>query len=208
MLNLPDVTLVTVETQCHELARLAVADAVSKVNFGGVVIYTDHPEKIEVPGAECRTVPNWSNKIQFGEFYYQEAAQSAKTSHILMMEWDGGIRDVSSWRDDFLGYDLIGAPWVGQNAGHHGLSVGNGGFMLVSRKLADAVYAKRAEFHIATDMDLSRERRRYFEQAIGAKWAPEQVGFQFSYEHGYKPRASASPSFGYHDVFNWAARSG
>ena len=208
MLNLPAVTLIAVETQEHELARIALTDCVEKVNFGGVVVYTDHPDRIPVPGAEHRIVPNWPDKTQQGRFYYSEAAQAAKTSHVLMIEWDAGIRDVSSWRDDFLNYDLIGAPWVWRNARHMGHSVGNGGFMLMSKKLADAVHSTIGHRLIATDMHLSRDHRIYFEQAVGAKWAPEEVGFQFAYEHGYEPRAQSKSTFGYHDIFNWPLAHG
>jgi hypothetical protein len=203
MLDLPDVTLIAVETQEHELARITLNDSVSKVNFGEVIVYSDQPKKIEVPGARYIEVPNWPDKFQQGEFYYSVAAQEAKTSHVLMIEWDAGIRDVSAWRDEFLSYDYIGAPWVWAKTNIREHSVGNGGFALMSKKLADAVYAKLPAWHIATDMHLSRDHRTDFERLIGAKWAPEEVGFQFAYEHGYEPRQASATTFGYHDIFNW-----
>ncbi len=206
MLDLPNVTLIAVETRTHELMRRTLADAVSKINFGGVAIFSDQPQLIPIPNAQYHTVPNWSNKEQQGCFYYQEAAQAAKTSHALMIEWDGGIRDVGMWRDEFLTYDCIGAPWnwVKPNDFPQ-FSVGNGGFMLISKRLADAVYAQRERLRISTDVHLCRRNRMFFEQSIGAKWAPEYIGFQFSFEHprSGSTRRLAAPSFGYHDVFNW-----
>jgi len=205
MLSLPDVTLILVETQTHELARQAILDATSKVQFGEVILYTDQPELFFTESAITRIIPapNWPDKIQQGTFYYSHAAQAAKTSHVLMMEWDAGIRDVSSWRDDFLKYDMIGAPWVWARDNKREHSVGNGGFMLLSKKLADSIHANSDRFIVATDVHLCREHRQFFEKDCGAVWAPEDVGFQFAYEHGYQARKDAPPSFGYHDVFNW-----
>lgn len=203
MLNLPEVTLVVVETRCHELMRLTLTDIVLKVQFGGVLIYTDRPELIGIPvPATYIQVPNWPDKTRQGAFYYMEAAHAITTSHALLMEWDGGLRDVSMWRDDFLNYDYIGAPWVGQR---DSMTVGNGGFMLLSKRMADYVYDHRASFGIVTDMQYARTNRRRLENEIGAKWAPEDVATQFSYEHypPTRPRALAGPSFGYHDIFNW-----
>lgn len=204
MLALPDVSLILVETQCHELARQAILDATSKVQFGEVILYTDRPELFfSDPIDTIKVVPNWPDKIQQGTFYYSHAAQAAKTSHVLLMEWDAGIRDLSSWRDDFLQYDMIGAPWVWARDNKREHSVGNGGFMLLSKKLADSVHANSDKYLVATDVNLCRDHRQFFEKDCGAKWAPEDVGFQFAYEHGYQARKDAQPSFGYHDVFNW-----
>lgn len=203
MLALPDVTLILVETQCHELARQAILDATSKVRFAEVIVYTDKPELFPGITATFIDVPNWPDKIQQGTFYYSHAAYAAKTSHVLMMEWDAGIRDVSSWTDDFLKYDMIGAPWVWARDNKREHSVGNGGFMLLSKKLADSVHINSDKFIVATDVMLCRDRRQFFEKECGAVWAPEDVGFRFAYEHGYQSRKDAPPSFGYHDVFNW-----
>lgn len=203
MLNLPDVTLVVAETRCHELMRLTLTDAVLKVKFGGIVIHTDKPELIGIPApAEYITVPDWPNKIEQGQFYYMEAGHAAKTSHVLLTEWDGGIRDVNAWSDDFLKYDYIGAPWVWAKGQRH--TVGNGGFMLLSKRMIEHVYPARNSFKISTDVGYSQVNRLRLEREIGARWAPEPVAIQFSYEHYYEAhRSQSKPSFGYHDIFNW-----
>lgn len=206
MLNLPDVTLVCVETQTHNLATLAINDAVSKVNFGGVLIYTDKPEAIPVPGAKYTIVPNWPDKIKMGAFYYKEAAYPVTTSHALLMEWDAGIRDVEMWDPEFLNYDYIGAPWPGSPHGGYnptgGFNVGNGGFCLISHRLADYIFTNRHRLDINTDIGISRTYRGEFARDVDAKWAPESVAWRFSFECG-PPEQAVKPSFGYHDVFNW-----
>lgn len=208
MLSLPNVTLVMVETIVHDLARVALIDAMAKVKWGGVVVYTDKPGAFgaPIPDVQIVTVPDWPDKLKAESFYYNEAAQAATTSHVLMYQWDAGVRDVSCWTDDFLAYDYIGAPWPGKRGDQWepqpGLSVGNGGFTLMSKKLCDHLYEKRGVYGINSDHTLSCARRGDIERAIGAKWAPEDVAFQFAFEHG-NAAERAAPSFGYHDVFNW-----
>lgn len=203
-LELPDVTLVCVETQTHNLATLAINDAVSKVKFGDVLIYTDKPEAIPVLGARYTIVPNWPDKIKMGAFYYKEAAAPITTSHAILMEWDAGIRDTEMWDPEFLNFDYIGAPWPGAPHGGYnptgGFNVGNGGFCLISRRLATFIFENRHRFDISTDIGISRTYRGEFEGF--AKWAPESVAWRFSFECG-PPEQAVKPSFGYHDVFNW-----
>lgn len=208
MLVLPDVTLVVVETRCHELMRLSLADMVAKVQFGGgVIVHTDKPELIPLPiPVEYIAVPNWPTKVAQGGFYYMEAGHAAKTSHVLLMEWDAGLRNIECWSDEFLQYDYIGAPWVfslGLRYRKH--TVGNGGFLLMSKKLVDHIYEQRGAHKMHTDMEVAQSNRIRLENEIGAKWASEEVAIRFSYEHyghaGHRIRAL--PSFGYHDIFNW-----
>lgn len=203
MLKLPDVTLIVAETRCHDLMRLTLTDAVCKIRFGGIIIHTDRPELIGIPAAaEYVRVPDWPNKIDQGRFYYMEAAHAVKTSHALLLEWDGGVRDVASWTDEFLAYDYIGAPWVWAKGQRH--TVGNGGFMLLSKRMADHVYVNRDSFKISTDIAYSQINRIRLEKEIGAKWAPQELAYRFSYEHGPEAHRSQSKlSFGYHDIFNW-----
>jgi hypothetical protein len=203
VLNLPDVTLVVAETRCHELMRLTLTDMALKVKFGGIIIHTDKPELIGIPApAEYIKVPDWPNKIEQGYFYYMDAGCAAKTSHVLQIEWDAGIRDVNSWTDEFLDYDYIGAPWVWAKNQRH--SVGNGGFVLLSKRMCEHVHNNRGTFRIATDVAYAQANRIRLEQEIGAKWAPQDLAYRFAYEHGYEPhRSQSKPSFGYHDIFNW-----
>lgn len=204
MLDLPSVTLLCVETQMHEMARITIADMMTKVNFAEVVIHSDKPELIPIPGARYVKVPNWPEKIQCGRYCYNESPQSVNTPHMIFTEWDGGIRDVTQWTDEFLNYDYIGAPWPGRAAGQwdpKGLSVGNGGFTLWSKKLMDCV-RKNSSWGVGTDVHISCEHRPALETQCGAKWAPEEVGYHFSFEHGIDARRE-KPSFGYHDIFNW-----
>lgn len=213
MLKLPDVTLVMVETMVHDLAAVALDDALERVHFGGAIVYTDRPETFGdftaihagVPEVRVIKVPNWPDKLKAEAFYYMEAQQAITTSHALMYQWDAGVRDVKCWDPAFLAYDYIGAPWPGKRGGQWtpkpGFTVGNGGFTLMSKRLCDYVFAHRAALQIQTDMDMSYRAREELERN-GMKWAPEDVAYRFAFEHGDDTQRH-TPSFGYHDVFNW-----
>jgi hypothetical protein len=208
MINLPDVTLVIPTTRAHDLARITALDLVSKVNFGGVLIYTDDIERMTVPGARYIKVEDWPDKKASGLFYYTEAAREITTSHALLMEWDAGACDMGMWSDEFLQYDYIGAPWgTGMCRQWPGYMVGNGGFALVTKRLVDFCYDEK--FKIYTDMYVSCNHRQELEARGGFKWAPEDVARKFSYE-GWTVRGPTIPktrplSFGYHAVVNWPA---
>ena len=205
MIALPDVTLVVPTTRAHELTRITVTDLVSKVEFGEVLIYTDSPDRLAVPGARYVQVADWPNKRESGAFYYTKAALGIGTSHALLMEWDAGACDPAMWRDEFLQYDYIGAPWgTGMCRSWPGFMVGNGGFALVTKRLVEFCDANR--FPISTDMHISCNYRAQCE-AAGFKWAPETVARDFAYE-GWTARGPIIPtvrpaSFGYHCVTNW-----
>jgi hypothetical protein len=209
MIDLPDVTLVVPTTRAHDLARITINDIVGKVNFGGgVLIYTDDSERLAVPCARYIKVADWPNKNTASLFYYTEAARKITTSHALLMEWDAGVCNPEMWRDEFLEYDYIGAPWnADMGRGWPGYTVGNGGFALVTKRLIDFCYD--AKFKIYTDMHISRHHRKECEDRGGFKWASDSIARDFAYEgwtiHGPIIPTSPPHSFGYHCVTNWPA---
>lgn len=194
MLKLPDVTLIVVETVAHDLARMAVEDCLRVAEFGDVIIYSDDEQKINVPGACHFTVEDWPTKEGCGQFCTFEAAEPVSTSHILFMEWDGWILRPEMWSNEFLAYDYVGAPWWYTD----GLNVGNGGFSLRSKRLADFLAEHRDRFPAITDDLLCRRYRREIETSGGFKWAPEQLAHRFSFECS-APHAA----FGFHAMRNW-----
>jgi hypothetical protein len=169
------------------------------------MIYSNDCARIQVPGACYFQVPDWPQKGQCGAFCYNEASQLVETPHILFIEWDGGVRDVSMWRKEFLNYDYVGAPWPprlwGRGGPHPGLTVGNGGFTLWSKRLMDHIAANRNRFMISTDTHISVNHRRALEAEGGFKWAPENVAYDFAFEYGLP--ASREHNFGFHGAFNW-----
>jgi hypothetical protein len=176
-LHLPDITLVCYEAKAFHLATIAVSDIKDKIAFGGVKGFFDQQNL---------------SKDEGQKWLWEVMPKSIQTSHVLNVEWDSGINDLTMWTNEFLHYDFTGAPWPWHESHER---VGNGGFSLVSRRLLEAL----TDFPYAFPWDdtLCRRHRPDLE-ARGFHWAPEALAAKFSLEHGPIRR-----SFGFHDCRNF-----
>jgi hypothetical protein len=199
-IKLPDVTLVMIETREHELADLAVLDSMEKVTFGDVLIFTDKPHAFDPPG-DCRIieVPDWPTKLGWSRCFWYDVGLHLRTSHALCIQWDSWVVDPGMWRDDYLHYDYIGAPWWWKD----GMNVGNGGFCLRSTSLLRFIRKNRAQFPCITDLDDDLYCRKYRPtlEAAGFEWAPEAVAQDFAFECA-RPDPNAR-HFGFHAAYNF-----
>lgn len=198
MLKLPDVTLVLIETRCHELGKLAIRDCLRKVEFGEVLIFSD--KKFGVPGATEIEVEDWDTKLGWSEFLWLKAPAYVKTSQALLIQWDSWVFNPDCWRDEFATFDHIGPPWWYTD----GYNVGNTGFSLRSQELMRWLAANPSKYPVSDpeDMALSRLHRRGLE-IDGFKYAPDETALDFAFE--CVRRSLASQHFGFHALRNWPA---
>ncbi len=199
MLKLPSVTLIMIETRQHELARMAVKECLDKVEFGDVLVFTDRPTEFYdlVSQINVHAVDDWPDKLGWSRFTWYGMAPYVMTSHALCIQWDSWVWDTSKWRDEYLNYDYIGAPWWYKDA----KNVGNGGFSLRSTRLMRFLRKHRDRYPCTTALDddlLCRQYRPRLEQE-GIVWAPEKLATDFAFEVN-KPDHS---TFGYHAMHNW-----
>lgn len=97
MLKLPNVTLIALTDYKLEEHK-TVADKVSEsIEFGDVKIIYDR--------AINHDVNNWNRKIVY------ELWKSVDTDFAFLFHADGYPIHPDVWRDDFLNWDYIGAPW-------------------------------------------------------------------------------------------------
>lgn len=201
-LQLPDVSLVMIETREHELARLAVEESLAKAAFSDVLIFTDKPSLF---GDDQRyrfiAVPDFPDKLGWSRCLWQGVTPHLSTSHFLSIQWDSWVFDPDMWRDDNLLYDYIGSPWWYKD----GRNVGNGGFSLRSTRLHRYLRLHLDKFPCTTNIDddlLCRRYRHDLENA-GFVWAPQKLAEDFSFEL-IRP-SDTSRHFGFHGMFNWHA---
>lgn len=197
-LQLPQITLIVTDTRCHELMRRTTLEMLKAVEFGSVVVCTDNPKALHVPGALTVPVWDWGSKLDWERFIWEKAPAFCNTDHAMFMEWDAGLVDVGSWQPIFATFDYIGAPWWYSD----GLNVGNGGLSMRSRELMRFLTTRADAFPVLTPGDdaLCRKYRRRLE-TIGARWAPEAVAADFSFECNIPPQGKRT--FGYHAMRNW-----
>ncbi len=201
MLTLPNVTLVTVETLCHELAKRTIEDCLSKVQFAEVIVYTDREDKLDIAGARTIKVPNWPSKDDYMQFFQFKSCDTVTTSHVLFLEWDAGICDVSMWRDEFLQYDYLGAPWWYTDGSPN---VGNGGFSLRTTRLQRFMKDNQKKYPVGNDNQMCRDCGAEIIREGRFNWAPVDVANDFAFE-GFDRLGLPNnlKHFGYHSVINW-----
>jgi Protein of unknown function (DUF5672) len=195
MLSLRDVTLIAIDCAAHDLTRLALLDTVHAIMPAGVQLWSDIRPDIPAPeGCQFHPAHNQSARDAFSMLWY-EAPNHIATSHALNIQYDGWVLDASRWRDEFLEYDYIGAPWPW----HPNRRVGNGGFSLRSTKLLRFLRDHMDEFPLTQrpEDDLLCRVYRPALEAHGFRWAPERLARQFSFE-----RDTPRPAFGFHGIFN------
>lgn len=197
MLDLSRVTLLFVETRAHKVTKRVIDDCIARVNFGDILIFTDKPDLIPIPGARYIAVPDFPNKVEAGRFYYSKAMAHVETDFALMLEWDAGIFDETKWLPEFFSYDYIGAPWP-YTISRGRFDVGNGGFTLMSKKLGHFICQHAQDFPCVTDMDVCKKYREQYENA-GFVWPNSDLASCFAWELGER-----NPNhFGYHGAFTW-----
>jgi len=199
MLKLPDVTLVLIETREHDLAQLALEDCEAKAKFGDVLVFTDRVSQFMRADRRVIAVPDWPEKEGWSRCFWYDVPLHVKTSHVLGIQWDSWVVAPEMWRDEYLKYDYIGAPWWYGD----GMNVGNGGFSLRSTKLCRFVRNHRDQFPCvnALDDDLYCRKYRPALQAHGFVWAPQALAQDFAFEC-VRPDMNAR-HFGFHAAFNF-----
>lgn len=184
-LRLPDVTLFGIDSKdIHGISRAATISQ-RDIEYGAVNVIAD--DLFTKHGNRDIRIRDYS------KFMINELHNQFSTSHALTIHADGYVINYKAWRDEWLQYDYIGAPWWYND----GYDVGNGGFSLRSHKLCKLLADAQIEHTHPEDHCICRIYRESLE-AHGIKFAPLEVARQFSIE-AYKQKDNKySGQFGFH----------
>ncbi len=200
MLDLPDVTLCCVDTRSVPQAFYALRQCMAYARFGRVLFLGPKPESRhgEPPeGIDWVTIPALTGIQDYNRIVLNDLSAHIRTSHVLIVQWDGFITHPEMWRRDFMSVDYIGPPWY--HGGHPGM-VGNGGFSLRSKRLLDALASlENLDTTEPEDMVICVQRRDELEREHGIRFAPLAMAQDFGYEYGTYRRC-----FGFHGMHNFA----
>lgn len=192
-LQLRDVTLCAVTSVNVEATVSALERCLAHADFHECLLFTDAPVRQDniqvVPIAPILSAQAYSFLV------LQALAQHVKTSHLLIVQWDGFILAPSAWSNEFLDYDYIGAVWPQFQSGGQ---VGNGGFSLRSRRLLHACQDPDFQPCHPEDLAICRQNRSLLVERHGIRFADVEVASRFSYERT-NPNG---PTFGFHGIFN------
>jgi len=198
MTQLPNVALVAVGTEAFfGPTVLAVLESLKHVAPAETILFSDVDYEFAAPNARTVKIDAIRTKEQYSEFVIKKMLDyiPESISHILVIQHDGYVLDGNAWRDEFLQYDYIGAPWDYKDS----RNVGNGGFSLRSRWLMFCVQ-NDPFITVLTPEDeiICRLYRHYLEQKYAVKFAPEQLAHKFSFEQ----HAPTQPTLGFHAHFH------
>lgn len=168
-------------------------------------------------GIECEesSIPI-ENMKEYSRFMIYNLNDHIDSDFALTIQHDGFIINPDAWRNQFLDYDYIGAPWPWREQGFvtpfgEHVSVGNGGFSLRSKKLLELPSKVEVPFDVVAmnnfykmfgavnwneDGNICVHNRHIFEQN-GCKFAPVEVAKYFSYESPLDINRNITP-FGFH----------
>ena len=162
-------------------------------SFKNSFLFTD--KKIESSDHKVIKIKKFEDLDDYSNFILT-LGDYVSSDHVLIVQDDGYIINPNLWKDEFLSYDYIGAPWpttytwrkrwsekrysnASRNAKRN--RVGNGGFSLRSKKFLNYASTFDSCNGIAEDVFLCLVN---YEKALDydIKFAPFETALKFSYE--------------------------
>ena len=175
-LNLKNITLLSYNCVNPIQSVKALLYSSKDIDFAEMILVShEKPEKLPSDISFIK-IEKTTHK-EASEFTYKMLHKIIKTDYMLGIHDDGFVINPHLWRNEFLDYDYIGAPWKQEKRINR---VGNGGFVLKSNKFIQLTqylpYANTNE-----DGELTNLYYDYF-TANGCKYAPLLLAAKFSLE--------------------------
>lgn len=108
---LKNVTLVAVATRDVEATARALQYSQCGISFDRVLLIANYNPSPNSSDYEYEYIAPFSDVGEWGKFVVFKLHKYIETSHIILVHADGFIVNPDSWREEFMGYDYIGAPW-------------------------------------------------------------------------------------------------
>ncbi len=191
--KLPDVTLLAVTSNEMDEAQISMKISLHNIQFAKSRLLCSSPPKIKYPDIEYVPIEPLKSVDMYNQLIFQDLHKYFETSHCLIVQADSFVINSDLWKDEFLKYDYIGGPWPNKIEVKPNLilnleknPVGNGGFSLRSRKLAETT--SKIDFQ-SLNFPMKAEDVvicHYLYQKMidnGIRFAPPELAAQFSMEN-------------------------
>lgn len=186
------ISLVIIDTDTHVLANEAVQRSISGFKFDRVLAFSDREDCWK--NAEVIEIPKITSMGAHNDLIINRLPDYITTDYFIVIQFDGFIINPNQWSNLFLHYDYIGAPWPSHN--HGPMNVGNGGFSLRSKKLAEIVRHYDYDINGQEDIHICQTLRPTLESKHSLNFPHESIASHFSAE-SYIYRY---PTFGFHNI--------
>lgn len=194
MLKLPNVTLIALTSLDFEGHKKAIDKSSEGIEWGATKIIWDETIK---------SIDDWNYKVIYELHNYVD------TEFAMLVHADGCVIRPDAWRDEFLSYDYVGAPWplptdnfsYRSNSGEL-VRVGNS-VSIRSRRILEMPSRLELEwksYYGNTNEDgFLNVHNRDILKEHGIKFAPLEVAKYFSKEHEI-PENQGIETFAFHTV--------
>lgn len=198
MLELPQVTLIALTSKDYDKHKEALDKASEGIKWGARKIIMD---------LDCTSIDIWNYKIVYELHHY------VQTPFAFLFHADGYPIHSECWRDEWLNYDFIGAPWplprpgdsVSYRVPETGelIRVGNS-VSLRSKRLLEAPSRLNLQWkpyygYTNEDGFLCVNNRSILE-GYGIRYAPLEEAVHFSKEHSIPENEGIEKTFAFHQV--------
>jgi len=219
MLNLKDITLLTLHDKDPNVSLELLNICLNKVSFDKVKLLSSSPPDKDLGSIEFVPIPNLGKfnphrqskgENGYNEFFVYELHKYVDTEFVMTVQTDGFITHPEFWTNEFLDYDWIGAAWPdfilhGSNWLEPKIKssipnyVGNGGFSLRSKKILELASKCPKELIGPEDVYYCLNNYEYF-MDNGVKYAPVDLANKFSKDDWGRVHADC---FGFHGNKNY-----
>ncbi len=192
-LKLPNISLLAIAHKKDvDQTQISMKISSENIDFGAIKLLTSAQPKIKYPDIEY--VPKKPmTKYEYNKTIAEDLHKYFETTHCLVVQADSFVVNHKLWKDEFLKYDYIGAPWPDELVINENLvlnvkknPVGNGGFSLRSRKLLQTtakIDYDSLKFPLKSE-DVVVCHYLYDKMIEeGIKFAPPKLASQFSIEN-------------------------
>lgn len=186
MLNLSNIELIALNCINPEDSVKALLYSSKNIKFGAIKLFSHY---------KPANLPDQIQWIQIPKLTYQgaswfsieESYKHCNLDYWLSIHDDGFVINPHLWDNKFLEYDWVGAPWPPEyewlyTENRPGNRVGNGGFVLKSKKLLKTV-SQTIKYRGGSDdvMICNDFYHTLFKKGI--KYAPVEIAMKFSLEN-------------------------
>ena len=208
MLNLSNITLIALTSVKIPQTIKALEYSCREIKFGDVKLASDIKPDNLPSYIKHEYTPKSSNIDEWNYNAIYNLPKHIETEFAILIHDNGFIVNPKSWRDEFLNYDYIGAPWPLPNDNFSYRDINNNlirqgnSVSLRSKKLLDVPNKLNLEwksFHGYTNEDgyiCVNYRHKYLEE--GCKFADIDVAKYFSHE-SMIPEISGIEPFAFHN---------
>ena len=192
-LKLPNISLLAIAHKKDvDQTQISMKISSENIDFGAIKLLTSAQPKIKYPDIEYVPIKPM-NLEEFNKTMIEDLHKHFETTHCLFVQADSFVVNHKLWKDEFLKYDYIGAPWSDELVTDQNLvlnvkknPVGNGGFSLRSLKLLQTtakIDYDSLKFPLKSE-DVVICHYLYDKMIEeGIKFAPPKLAAQFSIEN-------------------------